>query len=150
AIGRVDRARGVRDDERADPEAAEDADSEDHTVGPDSLVEMRATAHDGHGNAADRAEHERARVTHRGRHGPARNLAIGDLDGSFDRLGEPSQAAPEDDAGARFEVRPLANALDGCVDLIGAHVDPSATRVSYRETTSSTASDTESVLSNEA
>ena len=107
----------------------------------------------GLGGLADELE-ERVEISYADIPGWPVSTAIGHAGtlvlGTLDRVGEPSQAASENDAGARFEVRRLANALDGRIDVARAHVDPSATRVSYRETTSSTATDTSSHFSSEA
>ena len=78
------------------------------------------------GTPGERPEHERARVPERRRDGPARDLAVRDLDRILDPVGEPAEAGAEDDGGPGHERRPLADRGDGVVD----HAEPSATRAS--------------------
>ena len=89
-------------------------------------------------------------MAHCRRDRPAGNLGVRNLDRGFDLVREASQPAAEDDAHARLEVASLADARDRGGEALDAHAEPSATRVSYRDTTSSTASATSSVLSREA
>ena len=76
----VDPARRVREHERADPEPAEHAHAEHDPLRRESLVEMRAPAHDRDRHAADVPSDERAGVADRGRDGPAGDLGVRDLD----------------------------------------------------------------------
>ena len=119
-------AAGVRDDERAGAEPAEDPHAEHDAVGRVALVEVRAALHHRHRHPGEGAEHERARVPERRRDRPAGDLAVGDLDPVLDPVGEPAQARAEDDCGAWYERRALADRGDGLVD----HAEPSATRAS--------------------
>ena len=75
-------------------------------------------------------------VPERRRDGPARNLAVRDLDGALDPVGKPAEARAQHDGGPRDERRPRADRGDCVVD----HADPSTTRASKWETTNSTAS----------
>ena len=63
----VERAAGVREDEAADPEAAEHANTEDDLRRLVTLVEMRAPLEHGHRDTAERAHHERPCVPDGGR-----------------------------------------------------------------------------------
>ena len=123
----VDPARGVRHDERANPEATEHPHAERNPIGGDALVEMCTPAHDRDRHAAERPEHQRSRMSHRSRDGPARNVLVRDLDARVELVGEPAETAAEHDADERLERRLLSNPRDGLVD---AHADPSATRLS--------------------
>ena len=133
----IDATRRVRHDERADPESSEDPDTERDPVGSDPLVQVRPPAHDRHRHAVERAEHEDARVPDRRRDGPVGDLGVRNLDAVLELVREPAEPASEDDADARLDRDLLANEPDGVVQ---AHVEPSATRRSYSDTTSSTAS----------
>ena len=123
----IDAARGVRDDERADPEPTEHAHAERHAIRADALVEMRTPAHDRERHASERAEHQRARMPDRRRDRPAGNLGIRDLDRLGELVGQSAQPAAEDHPDARRELRPLPDSADGVVET---HTEPSATRLS--------------------
>ena len=123
----VDPARRVRDDERADAEPAEHAHAERDAIRADPLVEVRPPAHDGDRHAAERPEHERARMTDRGRTRPPGDVRVRDLHARVELIGEPAEPAPEHDAYPRLERCALSNPRDG---VVNAHVDPSATRLS--------------------
>ena len=114
----VDRTAGVGEDEARDPEPSEDPDAEHDLRGRQTLVQVRAAPHHGDRDAAERPEDERARVAHGGRHGPARDLGVRDLDGILDRVGEPAEAAAEDDADAR----------PGAASRLGARQPPGRAR----------------------
>ena len=101
-VVRVDPARGVRHDERADAERAEHPDAEDDAVGADALVQVRPAAHDGHRHASERAEHEHSRMPDGSGHRPARDLRVRDLDAVVELVGEAAETAPEDDAHPRL------------------------------------------------
>ena len=123
----IDPTRGVRHDERANPEATEHPHAERNPIGSDALVEVQAPAHDGDGHAAERPEHERPGVSHRSRDGPAGNVLIRELDTCVELVREPAESAAEHDAHERVERRLLSNPRDSVVD---AHAEPSATRLS--------------------
>ncbi len=129
-VRRVDRACGVREDERADAETAEDADAEDDALGADPLVQVRSAAHKRDRCLAQRPEHEHPCVAERGRDRPAGDLRVGDLDRIDDLVREPAQPAAEHDADARRDVARLTDARDRGVELAGIHAEPSATRLS--------------------
>ena len=63
--------------------------------------QMRPSLHHCDRSTAERPEDERARVSDRRRRGPARNLGVRNLHGTLDRVGEPAEAAAEDDADPR-------------------------------------------------
>ncbi len=123
----VDRARGVRDDERAHAELPENANAEDRAVGADALVEMGPPAEHRDRHAVDGPEHEHARVSDRGGGRPTRDLGVRHLDAFLDLVGEPAEPAPENHADARLERRRLADPRDR---LLEHQVEPSAIRVS--------------------
>ena len=123
----IDPAGGVRHDERADAEPAEHAHSEHHAIGADPFVQVRASAHDGDGDAGNRPEYEHARVPDRRRDRPARDLGVRDLHPRLDLVGEPAEPAAEHDAHPGREVGLLPDPLDGVVDR---QTEPSATRLS--------------------
>ena len=136
--GRVDRAARVRQHEAADPEAPEDARPEDDALRRMPLVEVRPALHHGDADAAEAPEHEHAGVPERGRHGPARNVLVGDLDRVLDRVRESAETRAEHHADLRGLGRARPDRLDGRVVL--AHVDPSSRRSLIIRTTESTAS----------
>ena len=123
----VDPACRVRHDERANPEPTEHPHTERNPIGGDALVEVRAPAHDRDRHAAERPEHERPRVAHRGRDRPARDSEYGISDPRVELVGEPAEPAAEHDTDERLELRLLSDPRDGVVE---AHADPSATRLS--------------------
>jgi hypothetical protein len=128
----VDRARGVRDDERADAEAAEHTHAEHRPVGRDALVQMRPPPHHRNGHVVDRAEHEHSRVADCRRYRPARNDGVGNLEAVLDLVGEPAEPASEDQPHARLETGALSNCANGIVERARArsHAEPSASRSS--------------------
>ena len=99
----ADASAGIRQHDRPHAEATEHAHTEYDLRGREALVKVRAAAHDGERHAADRPERERPRVPERSRHGPARDLAVGDLDRGLQLVREPAEAAPEHHGNARLE-----------------------------------------------
>src|SRR5206468_7043753 len=77
--------------------------AEDDIRRRETLVDVRAAAHHGDPGAAEAPDDERARMTERGRDGPARDLAVRDLDCFLDRVGEAAEPRAEDDADARLD-----------------------------------------------
>jgi hypothetical protein len=75
-------------------------------------------------------------VTDGGGDGPAGEVRVGDLDPVVELVDEAVEPAAEDDPDPGLDVGPLADPIDSGFD---AHAEPSATRLWYLETTSSTA-----------
>jgi hypothetical protein len=123
----VDPARGVRHDQRANPEPTEHAHAERNPIGGDALVEVRTPAHDRDRHAGERPEHQRPGVPHRSRDGPTGNVLVRELDTCVELVREPAESASEDDTHERLEGRLLSDPRDRVVQ---AHVEPSATRLS--------------------
>jgi hypothetical protein len=82
----------VREDERFGPESPEDPHAEDDPVGGMPLIEMRTALHDGKWYIRKRPEHQGAAVPQCCSDGPARDLAIRDLDSVLDPICEPAEA----------------------------------------------------------
>ena len=139
----VDRTAGIGEDEALDPEPPEDPDAEHDLRGRHTLVQVRTAPHHGDRDAAERPEDERARVAHGSRHGPARDLGVRDLVGVLDRVGEPAEAAAEDDTDARPGAALRLERGNRLVEL--AQAEPSARRWASIDVTISTASSGSSV-----
>ena len=95
----------IRGDKGAGAEAPEHPHAEDGPVGGMTFVEVCTPFHHGERHARERSDHERPRVSERRRNGPARNLAVRDLDGVLDAVGEAAETGAQDHRRPRNEGR---------------------------------------------
>ena len=104
AVGGIDSAGGVRQDDDPRSEPAEQEHRLDDEPGMVALVEVEPPLeHDGRGSG-ETPEQEPADVAGRGRGRPARELGEGDRDRILQLVGESAEAGSEDDPGDRNEI----------------------------------------------
>ena len=124
----LEATRGVGEQDRTHAEAAHDAHALHDAVDGVSLVEMHAALHADDGHACARAEAHVARVTDDGGRGHVREVGVGDLHESLQRVGECPEATSQHDADVRLQGRSLAQGEDAIVDA-GGHTRPGRLRM---------------------
>ena len=123
AVGGVDAAGGIGDDERGAAEQAEDSRGEGHLSHGIAFIGVHAALHYRHVDAADAAEDELAAVAEDGGERPVGDLGVVDGGGLLHVRGEVAQAGAEDDAERGRRGVPRANVLgcgEGAGVLVGA------------------------------